>query len=144
MASHTPYCKDGKTDVGQAVVVNIHPSVSCRDELHPGLIKVSCSACTSHAAAHHHRSRTAATSGNDCEGRTDTFMWCDPEQAYLLLLQTTQQAAGAAGTQTTPKNVLVDLAPGATVGFGNQNGYPKISAQAPGSGFSVAQVRQTI
>lgn len=71
-------------------------------------------------------------------------MWCDPEQAYLLLLQTTQQAAGAAGTQTTPKNVLVDLAPGATVGFGNQNGYPKISAQAPGSGFSVAQVRQTI
>ncbi|EIE27083.1 hypothetical protein COCSUDRAFT_45725 [Coccomyxa subellipsoidea C-169] len=55
------------------------------------------------------------------------------------LQQTTQQAAGATGTQTTPKNVLVDLAPGATVGFGNQNGYPKISAQAPGSGFSVAQ-----
>lgn len=43
--------------------------------------------------------------------------------------------------QSSPKNILVDLAPGASVGFGNQNGYPKISAQAPGTGFSVAQVR---
>lgn len=50
------------------------------------------------------------------------------------------QAAQVTTGQTGPKNVLLDLAPGASVGFGNQNGYPKISAQAPGTGFSVAQV----
>ena len=51
-----------------------------------------------------------------------------------------RQADSSATGQSSPKNVLVDLAPGASVGFGNQNGYPKISAQAPGTGFSVAQV----
>lgn len=51
-----------------------------------------------------------------------------------------QVADSSATGQASPKNILVDLAPGASVGFGNQNGYPKISAQAPGSGFSVAQV----
>nr|QOL01160.1 putative extracellular protein CSOL_081 [Pseudococcomyxa simplex] len=54
-------------------------------------------------------------------------------------VQQQQQAAQVSTAQTGPKNVLLDLAPGASVGFGNQNGYPKISAQAPGTGFSVAQ-----
>ncbi|CAL8470439.1 g9981 [Coccomyxa elongata] len=53
--------------------------------------------------------------------------------------QQQQQVDTSATGQSNPKNILVDLAPGASVGFGNQNGYPKISAQAPGSGFSVAQ-----
>ena len=54
---------------------------------------------------------------------------------YVLCLQpvTTDQA---------PKKFVVDLAPGSSVSLANQNGYPKIAAQAPGTGVIVAQVRR--
>lgn len=38
------------------------------------------------------------------------------------------------------KKYVVDLAPGSSVSLANQNGYPKIAAQAPGTGVVVAQV----
>ena len=39
------------------------------------------------------------------------------------------------------KNYYVDLAPGRSIDVGSQNGYPRISAQAPGRIVTVAQVR---
>ena len=38
------------------------------------------------------------------------------------------------------KNYYVDLAPGRSIDVGSQNGYPRISAQAPGRTVTVAQV----
>ena len=38
-------------------------------------------------------------------------------------------------------NYLVDLAPGSSIDLGNQNGYPRIAATAPGRSVVVAQVR---
>ena len=57
--------------------------------------------------------------------------------------QEQQQAAGS-GSSQLPKNVLLDLAPGTSVGLASQDGHPKLSAEAPGSGFVVAQVRMLI
>jgi len=37
-------------------------------------------------------------------------------------------------------NYLVDLAPGSSIDLGNQNGYPRIAATAPGQSVVVAQV----
>ncbi len=39
-------------------------------------------------------------------------------------------------------NYLVDLAPGSSIDLGNQNGYPRIAATAPGQSVVVAQVGQ--
>ena len=38
-------------------------------------------------------------------------------------------------------NYYVDLAPGSSLDLGNQNGYPRIAATAPGRSVVVAQVR---
>ena len=38
-------------------------------------------------------------------------------------------------------NYYVDLAPGSSIDLGNQNGYPRIAATAPGRSVVVAQVR---
>ena len=40
-------------------------------------------------------------------------------------------------------NYYVDLAPGSSIDLGNQNGYPRIAATAPGRSVVVAQVRAT-
>ena len=47
-------------------------------------------------------------------------------------------------TQANPNkitNYYVDLAPGSSLDLGNQNGYPRIAATAPGRSVVVAQVR---
>ena len=41
------------------------------------------------------------------------------------------------------KAYQVDLAPGSSINLSNQNGYPYLSAQAPGRSVTVANVRQT-
>jgi hypothetical protein len=61
---------------------------------------------------------------------------CPHVYCLLLALQ-----AAADANQPTPKQYVVDLAPGSSVALGNQNGYPRIAAQAPGTGVVVAQVR---
>lgn len=38
------------------------------------------------------------------------------------------------------KSYYVDLAPGSSIDLGNANGYPRISARAPGNSVTVAQV----
>jgi hypothetical protein len=41
------------------------------------------------------------------------------------------------------KTYQVDLAPGSSINLSNQNGYPYLSAQAPGRSVTVANVRLT-